>query len=318
MKGSVPAVVNAALVPLMSGYLVKLEDSLRNSGYSSPIYLMNSNGDVSTLAYAAQFPISIIESGPAAGVLASVELAKSLELPKAATFDMGGTTAKAGIIDNFEPDIAYEFEAAGTAHSGRSIKGSGYPVRYPFIDLAEVSAGGGTIGWVDEGSALRLGPQSAGSEPGPAAYGKGGKEPTVTDANIVLGRLHPGHLLGGKMTVHKDLAYGAIQEKISEKLGMGVEEAAQSMVRTVNHNMSRAISIVSVERGRDPRDYCLIAFGGAGPIHACDIAEEMAIKQNRSSAAPRAFLGLRPANGRSGENVFDSGDEHRLASLSIF
>ena len=273
------AVVNATLVPLMSGYLTNLENSLRTSGYSSPIYLMNSNGDVSTLAYAAQYPISIIESGPAAGVLASVELAKSLELPKAATFDMGGTTAKAGIIDNFEPDIAYEFEAAGTSHSGRSIKGSGYPVRYPFIDLAEVSAGGGTIAWVDEGGALRLGPQSAGSEPGPAAYGKGGKEPTVTDANIVLGRLHPGHLLGGKMIVHKVLAYRAIKEKISDKLGMGVEEAAQSMVRTVNHHMSRAISIVSVERGRDPRDYSLIAFGGAGPIHACDLAEEMAIKR---------------------------------------
>ena len=271
------AVVNATLVPLMSGYLVNLENSLKNSGYSSPIYLMNSNGDVSTLDYASRFPISIIESGPAAGVLASVELAKSLDLSKAATFDMGGTTAKAGIIDNFEPDIAYEFEAAGASHSGRSIKGSGYPVRYPFIDLAEVSAGGGTIAWVDEGGALRMGPQSAGSEPGPAAYGKGGKDPTVTDANIVLGRLHPEHLLGGKMPVHKELAHNAIEEKISGKLGMKVEETAQSMIRTVNHNMSRAISIVSVERGRDPRDYSLIAFGGAGPIHACDLAEEMAI-----------------------------------------
>ncbi len=273
------AVVNATLIPLMSGYLDSLEKSLRRVGYTSPVYLMNSDGDVSTLEYASQFPISIIESGPAAGVLASLEVAKSLDLSKAATFDMGGTTAKAGIIDNFVPDIAYEFEAAGTSHSGRSIKGSGYPVRYPFIDLAEVSAGGGTIAWVDEGGALRLGPQSAGSEPGPAAYGKGGTEPTVTDANIVLGRLHPGHLLGGRMPVHKVLAYRAIREKISEKLGLKVEEAAESIIRTVNHNMSRAISIVSVERGRDPRDYSLIAFGGAGPIHACDLAEEMAIKR---------------------------------------
>jgi N-methylhydantoinase A len=273
------AVVNATLVPLMSGYLGNLEKSLQTSGYSSTIYLMNSNGDVSTLDYASRFPISIIESGPAAGVLASVELAKSLELSKAATFDMGGTTAKAGIIDNFEPDIAYEFEAAGASHSGRSIKGSGYPVRYPFIDLAEVSAGGGTIAWVDEGGALRMGPQSAGSEPGPAAYGKGGKDPTVTDANIVLGRLHPEHLLGGRMPVHKEQAYKTIAEKISGKLGMKVEETAQSMILKVNHNMSRAISIVSVERGRDPRDYSLIAFGGAGPIHACDLAEEMAIRR---------------------------------------
>jgi N-methylhydantoinase A len=273
------AVVNACLVPLMSGYLLNLEQSLRSRGYAAPIYLMNSNGDVSSLTHASQFPISVIESGPAAGVLASVELAKSLQLTKVATFDMGGTTAKAGIIDHFEPDIAYEFEAAGASHSGRSIKGSGYPVRFPFIDLAEVSAGGGTIAWVDEGGALRLGPQSAGSHPGPAAYGKGGKDPTVTDANILLGRLNPDHLLGGKMTVYKDLARQAIQEKVSAELELDVAESAQSLIRTVNHNMARAISIVSVERGRDPRDYSLVAFGGAGPIHACDLAEEMAIRR---------------------------------------
>ncbi len=273
------AVVNASLVPLMSHYLDSLESSLRQNGFSAPIYLMNSNGDVSTLAYASQYPVSIIESGPAAGVLASVDLAKSLQITKAATFDMGGTTAKAGIVNNYEPDIAYEFEAAGTSHSGRSIKGSGYPVRFPFIDLAEVSAGGGTIAWIDDGGALRLGPQSAGAEPGPAAYGKGGIEPTITDANVVLGRLSPNHLLGGKMTIHKDLAERAINEKVSKKLGQSASESAQSIIRTVNHSMSRAISIVSVERGRDPRDYTMVAFGGAGPIHACDLAEEMSMRR---------------------------------------
>lgn len=273
------AVVNAALEPLISGYLENFETSLRNRGFTCPVYLMNSSGDVGTLSYAAQFPISIIESGPAAGVIASVELAKSLGLSKVVTFDMGGTTAKAGIIDNFEPAIAYEFEAAGASHSGRSIKGSGYPVRYPFIDLAEVSAGGGTIAWVDDGGALRLGPQSTGSEPGPAAYGKGGKEPTVTDANILLGRLHQDRLLGGKLLMHKVLAYRAIKERVAERLSMEVEGAAQNMIRKVNHDMSKAISIVSVERGKDPRDYTLIAFGGAGPLHACDLAEEMGIKR---------------------------------------
>lgn len=273
------AVVNAALIPLISGYLGNLRDSLQKAGFSAPVYVMNSDGDVSTLSHASQLPVSIIESGPAAGVLASVDLAKSLHLRSVATFDMGGTTAKAGIIDNFEPDIAYEFEAAGISHSGRSIKGSGYPVRQPFIDLAEVSAGGGTIAWVDEGGALRLGPQSAGSEPGPAAYGRGGLDPTITDANIVLGRLNPSYLLGGRMPVNIELAEKAIEEKISEKLRLNVKESAQNMLRIVNHDMSRAISIVSVERGRDPRDYTLVAFGGAGPVHACDLAEEMAIRR---------------------------------------
>jgi N-methylhydantoinase A len=171
---------------------------------------MNSDGGMNTLSYASNFPISVIESGPAAGVLASRYLANSLWLEKVLTFDMGGTTAKAGAVINGECDISYEFEVAGRTHSGRSIKGSGYAVRYPFIDLAEVSAGGGTIAWVDDGDALRVGPKSAGSEPGPAAYGKGGKNPTVTDANITLGRINPNYLLGGKMPIYYDLAKQAV------------------------------------------------------------------------------------------------------------
>jgi N-methylhydantoinase A len=272
------AVVNAALLPLASRYLSTLRSSLHESGYSAPIYLMKSNGDVSTITHASRFPVSIIESGPAAGVLACVDLAKELHLNRVATFDMGGTTAKAGMVLNFQPDIAYEFEAAGKTHSGRAIRGSGYPVRQPFIDLAEVSAGGGTIAWVDEGGSLRLGPQSAGSEPGPAAYGKGGKEPTVTDANILLGRLNPKHLLGGEMTVYSELAYSAMKERVANRLETTTKEAAESVIEVANHRMARAISIVSVERGRDPREFVLIAFGGAGPLHACDLAEQMAIK----------------------------------------
>jgi N-methylhydantoinase A len=259
------AVVNAALIPLVSNYLDNLSKSLKIKGFVAPIYIMNSDGNVSSLAQASKFPISIIESGPAAGVLACADLAKSLSLLKVATFDMGGTTAKAGMITNYEPDISYEFEASGSTHSGRSIKGSGYPVRYPFVDLAEVSSGGGTIAWVDDGGALRLGPKSAGAEPGPAAYGKGGVNPTITDANIILGRLSPVHLLGGKMKMYPELARKAISEHVAEKLGLTVKEASHAIIRLVNHNMARAISIVSVERGRDPREYTLFSFGGAGP-----------------------------------------------------
>ena len=270
------AVVNAVLSPLMSTYLKNLKIKLENSGFYAPIYVMNSDGGMNTLRYASNFPISVIESGPAAGVLASQHLANNLSLERVLTFDMGGTTAKAGAIIDGECDISYEFEVAGRTHSGKSIKGSGYAVRYPFIDLAEVSAGGGTIAWIDDGDALRVGPKSAGSKPGPAAYGKGGKNPTVTDANITLGRINPNYLLGGKMPIHSDLAKQAV-DKIAERLGMNLEETAEGITKIVNLNMAKAILTVTVERGRDPREYTLIAFGGAGPIHCCNLAEELEI-----------------------------------------
>jgi N-methylhydantoinase A len=269
-------VVNAVLSPLISKYLKSLTRNLENSGFQTQIYAMNSDGGINTVSYASKFPISVIESGPAAGVLASQHLAKALKLEKVLTFDMGGTTAKAGAVIDGECDISYEFEVAGKTHSGRSTKGSGYPVRYPFIDLSEVSAGGGTIAWVDDGGALRVGPNSAGSEPGPAAYGKGGKNPTVTDANIILGRINQNHLLGGKMPIYPNLAKESINV-IAKQMGMNLKDTAEGIIKLVNLNMSKAIMTVSVERGRDPRDYTLIAFGGAGPLHCCDLAEELEI-----------------------------------------
>ncbi len=272
-------VVNAVLAPPVSVYLSNLGRDLKRNGFSCPIYVMTSEGNSTTIAWASKYPISIIESGPAAGVLACAELARKLSLGKVATFDMGGTTAKAGMLIDFVPDISYEFEAAGKTHSGRSVKGSGYPVRHPFIDLAEVSAGGGTIASVDEAGSVRLGPQSAGADPGPAAYGKGGDEPTVTDANIVLGRLNPNYLLGGKVRLYPEKSSFALERKIGKRLGMNAEQAADSIVRIVNHNMARAMSIVSIERGRDPREFTLIAFGGAGPMHACAVADEIGINR---------------------------------------
>jgi len=271
-------VVNSSLTPSVSRYLQRLKKELERIGVRSPLYVMNSDGTASTTAQAAKHPISIIESGPAAGVLSSRNLVKHLSLTKAITFDMGGTTAKAGTIVSGRPDLAYEFEAAGRTYHGRSIKGSGYPVRQPFIDLAEVSAGGGTIAQIDETGNLKVGPESAGADPGPAAYGKGGTQATVTDANIVAGRINPSKLLGGQLKLRNDLAVRAIG-KLSRRLGTSIDKTADRILRIVNSNMSKALRLVSVERGRDPREYSMIAFGGAGPVHACDLAEELQIKR---------------------------------------
>ncbi|MGC9175978.1 MAG: hydantoinase/oxoprolinase family protein [Thermoplasmata archaeon] len=271
-------VVNAVLSPIVSEYIKRMSNKFHEMGISSPFYVMNSNGGLNTKNYAIRFPISIIESGPAAGVIASLFLSKNMNLENIITFDMGGTTAKAGLITDGKPEISNEFEAAGKTHSGRSIKGSGYVVRYPFIDLAEVSAGGGTIAWVDDGRSLQVGPLSAGSNPGPAAYNMGGKDPTVTDANIILGRLNPEYLLSGEMRIYKDLSIHAMK-KISAKLEMDEVNVSEGIIKIINNAMGRAISIVSIERGRDPRDYSMISFGGAGPLHACDLADEMGIRE---------------------------------------
>src|SRR5436309_5353203 len=271
-------VVNASLAPSISRYLQRLRKELEQIGIESSLYVMNSDGTASTTAQASKHPISIIESGPAAGVLSSRNLAKHLSLTKAITFDMGGTTAKAGTIVSGRPDLAYEFEAAGRTYHGRSIKGSGYPVRQPFIDLAEVSAGGGTIAHIDETGNLKVGPESAGADPGPAAYDKGGTQATVTDASIVAGRINPSKILGGQLKLHKHLAVRAIG-KLSHKLGTSIEKTSDLILRLVNRNMSKALRLVSVEHGRDPREYSLVAFGGAGPLHACDLAEELEIKR---------------------------------------
>ena len=271
-------VVNASLAPSISRYLRRLKKELEQIGIESPLYVMNSDGTASATAQASKHPISIIESGPAAGVLSSRNLAEHLSLTKAITFDMGGTTAKAGTIVSGMPDLAYEFEAAGRTYHGRSIKGSGYPVRQPFIDLAEVSAGGGTIARIDETGNLKVGPESAGADPGPAAYGNGGTQATVTDANIVAGRINASKLLGGQLKLHNDLSIRAIGT-LSRRLGTSIDKTADRILRIVNSNMSKALRLVSVERGRDPREYSLIAFGGAGPVHACDLAEELEIKR---------------------------------------
>ncbi len=285
-------VVNACLAPLMAGYLSRLTASLRRAGIRASVNVMSSDGGMGTVASAVSRPVSVIESGPAAGVVASCRLARELALEKVITLDMGGTTAKAGAVIGGEAQLTEEFEAAGRTHSGRSITGSGYPVRGRFVDLAEVSAGGGTIVWADEARRLVVGPRSAGSLPGPACYGRGGAEPTVTDANLLAGRVSSKGLLGGTMPLYPRLSRRAFA-KASSSVGATEAELTRRVIRLANDQMSRAISIVSLERGRDPRDSVLVAFGGAGPAHACDIAESLGI---RSIVVP-AHAGLFSAYG---------------------
>ena len=261
------AVINAALMPIVSRYLEGLWSSLRASGASS-LYVMSSAGGLVDVAEATARPVQLIESGPAAGAIAAAWLSRELGLEGAIGFDMGGTTAKASSIVKGEVEVTTEFEVGGEVHHGRVVKGSGYPVRFPFVDLAEVSAGGGTIIWRDPAGALRVGPLSAGADPGPASYGRGGASPTLTDAAVVLGWLG-GELAGGEVRLRPELAVKALGS-----LGDPVEVASEA-VELASLEMARAVRLVTVERGLDPTGMAMIAFGGAGPQYAALIAQEI-------------------------------------------
>lgn len=262
-------VVNAALMPLVSRYIRNLEQSISSFGDPDLSIMASSGGLVSTEEVYAR-PVQIVESGPAAGVIASSEMSKILGISNIISFDMGGTTAKAGTVVDSQVLITSEYEVGGESHHGRMTKGSGYPVRFPFIDLAEVSAGGGTIIWKDAAGGLRIGPMSSGAEPGPICYGKGGVEPTITDANLAMGVLGE-TLLGGEMRLDKEGALRGLS-----KLG-DPYEVAESALNLADLEMARAIRIVTVERGLDPSDFTMIGFGGAGPQHAARIADELGI-----------------------------------------
>jgi N-methylhydantoinase A len=269
------AVVNAALAPIVARYLERLTGNLRAMGIAAPLYVMRSDGGMAAVDYAVAGPGVLIESGPAGGAIAAAALAASAGERRLLAFDMGGTTAKAGAIVDGRVQAIGEFEAAGRTHSGRSVRGSGYPVRFPFVDLAEISAGGGTIAWIDDGGSLRVGPVSAGADPGPACYGTSGV-PTVTDANVVLGRLNQTHLLGGAFPIDAARARAAI-ESLAMRLGLSAEATAAGIVTLVDAQMSKVLRIVTLERGLDPRDFTLAAFGGGGPLHACALARELGV-----------------------------------------
>ncbi|WP_236943451.1 hydantoinase/oxoprolinase family protein [Ignicoccus islandicus] len=268
-------IVNAALKPLVSSYLLRLVEALKSKGIEAPLFVVASSGGLVTIEEAMSRPAQLIESGPAGGAVGAAYYAKKLGVKEALAFDMGGTTAKAAVVINGEPVLTREYEVGGEVHAGRLVKGSGYPVRYPFIDLAEVSAGGGTIAWSENGI-LRVGPISAGANPGPACYGLGGEEPTVTDANLVLGRL-PERLPSG-LKLRKDLALKAF-EKLSKELGSDPIEVAEAVIEAITEEMGRAVRIVTIERGIDPSELILIAYGGMGPLHAAELAEQFGIKE---------------------------------------
>jgi N-methylhydantoinase A len=266
--------INAYTQPKTAKYMHVIEQTLRSNGFRGGLFIMQSSGGLATVDTASRFPVRIIESGPAAGVLAAAYLGKLTGSSNMLSFDMGGTTAKCCLIANGTPRVTNDFEVAGYMY----LRGSGYPVTVPTVDLLEIGAGGGSIAHLDYGL-LKVGPKSAGADPGPACYPSGGDEPTVTDADLTLGYINPGYFLGGDILLSKERAEEVIEEKIASKLGIGIEEAAAGIHNVVNSNMSRAMRIVSVERGHDPSSLTLVAFGGAGPVHASRLARQLKIQR---------------------------------------
>lgn len=286
-------VINAYIQPVVNGYVDKLLSELAGIGVTCPLHIMQSNGGMIDADSARRFPVTIVESGPAAGVLATSYLAEQTGLKNLIAFDMGGTTAKGSMIADGEFSVSPEYEVGAGLNAGRRLmKGSGYPIRVPSVDIAEVGAGGGSVAWIDAGGALQVGPHSAGAEPGPACYGAGGTQPTVTDANIVLGYMNPISLAGGRLKIDERLSWRAIKEKIAGPLGMDILECAFGIHTIATANMIRAVRSVSTERGRDPREYDLVAFGGAGAIHAALMAKMLDIPQVIVPVSPGLFSAI--------------------------
>ncbi len=272
-------VVNAYVQPVVKSYIGRLRATLDSGGFSAPLLIMQSNGGLTSSRNAAENPVRIIESGPAAGVIACRELAEQCGYPNMIAFDMGGTTAKASLIENGHVQQATEYEVGGGVSVGSRLnRGGGYVVRVPSIDIAEVGAGGGSLVSIDKAGGLQVGPRSAGAVPGPVCYGKGNPQPTVTDANVVLGYMSPVGIAGGTLAIDAAAARTAIEERVARLLDRSVEEAAFGIHTIANANMIRALRSVTIERGRDPSEFSLCAFGGSGPVHAAHIALAMDIK----------------------------------------
>ena len=270
------ASVNAYVRPLMEGYLARLDGMLAEAGIGCPLLLMTSGGGLATVGTARRQPVRLVESGPAGGVLLARDIAARAGLDKVMSFDMGGTTAKICFIENLEPRRAREFEIDRQA---RFMKGSGLPLRIPVIEMVEIGAGGGSIARVDRLGRIAVGPESAGAEPGPAGYGRGGAGATVTDADIVLGRIDPAGFAGGRIELRPGLSAGAVGRSVGAPLGLGQSQAAQGIVEIVDENMSNAARVLAVEEGKVAAEQTIIAFGGAAPLHACRIAEKLGIER---------------------------------------
>lgn len=313
--------VCAYVGPILASYLERLEAATR--GLKLPaLHVMGSSGGVLDVAEALKMPATAVESGPAAGVIAAAFIGRQLDEPNLITFDMGGTTAKASLIRDGHIEVTAEYEVGSGANVSRWLHGTGHPIRVPVIDLAEVSAGGGSIAWIDTGGALRVGPHSAGAEPGPVCYGQGGTRPTVTDCNLVLGYLNPRYFLGGKLKVDAEAARAAVEETLAKPLYQSAVDAAAGVIDVVNHNMAEALRIVSVERGHDPREFALVAFGGGGPVHAARLAEALEIGRVIIPPIPGGFsaLGLVATDlqrnyGRTYYELLEQADIARMAAI---
>ena len=280
--------INAYVAPGTARYLRALRARVAEAGVECDVHIMQSNGGITGADTAAKRPVQTVLSGPAAGVIGGVALANQAGELNAITVDMGGTS--------FDISLSYEGEVRHTQDS----EIEGFPVKIPMVDIHTLGAGGGSIAWIDTGGAIRVGPRSAGAEPGPACYGKGGTEPTVTDANLVLGRLSPTAFLGGDMTLDVELAGQAIEERIAGPLGLTKAAAAEGIIQIVNSAMLKGIRVVSVAKGFDPREFCVVAFGGAGPVHASELARELDIPRVLVPIAPgvTSALGLLMADMR--------------------
>lgn len=286
-------VVNAYVQPVMQRYLRDLHTGLQRHGIAAPLLIMQSAGGLAPEAEAAQRPVYVLESGPAAGVLATAAMARRLQIANLISFDMGGTTAKAAMIEGGALTYSAEYEVgASLSSSNRLVGGGGELIRAPTIDIAEVGAGGGSLAYLDRAGGLRVGPQSAGALPGPACYGRGGVQPTVTDANVVLGYIRPGPLADGKVIVDLEAARRAVYDHIAKPLGLDLLQAAEGIHQIANARMMRALRAVSTERGRDPRDFAFLAFGGSGPVHAAGLARELVIDRVLIPPLPGLFSAL--------------------------
>lgn len=282
--------INAYVKPVVGSYLASLQNGLAKAGVEAELLLMQSNGGLTPAETAKRLPMNIIESGPAGGVVGARFIGEAGGLGDLITFDMGGTTAKASMVEDGQYARADEFEVGGGILAGsRLLTGAGYKLKTQAIDLAEVGAGGGSLVWIDAGGALQIGPESAGASPGPVCYDAGGEAPTVTDANLVLGYLNPEALAGGSVTLNAEKARTVFADKVAMPLGLSPEDAALGAHRVAASNMIRAIKSVSTERGRDPRGYALFAFGGNGPMFACGMARELGIDKVIVPAAPGVF-----------------------------
>jgi N-methylhydantoinase A len=283
-------VVNAYLLPVVRHYLGRLGAGLASIEVSAPLHIMQSNGGLMSAEAAARHPMHMIESGPAAGVVGAQALCRRLGLARVITLDMGGTTAKASSIEDGEINRTAEIQVGGGITQGsRLLTGAGYCLRVPAIDLAEVGAGGGSIVWIDPGGSLRVGPRSAGAAPGPICYGLGGTEPTITDANLILGYLNPRQLAGGAVKLHADRAHQVFDARIAGPLHRPLAEAAHGAHLVAASTMIRAIKAVTTERGRDPREFVLFAFGGNGPLFAAGMARALEMRRIVVPPAPGLF-----------------------------